>query len=68
MKKIMILVGAVIVIAVALFAVWSIDALVLWGIGNLILHLFNIEYTWTFWHGFGSAIVIELIRWIFKRN
>ena len=68
MRKIMILIGTVIVILIALFAAYSIDALVIWGLGNLILHLFSIEYTWTFWHGFGSAITINLIRWFFKGN
>ena len=66
MKKIMILIGAVIIIGIALFAVYTIDALLLWGIGNLILHLFSIEYTWTFWHGFGTAIIIGLFKCIFK--
>lgn len=38
-------------------------SLIFWGLGNLIIMVFNINYKWTFIHGF----VIELI-WIMLKQ
>ena len=37
-------------------------SLIFWGIGNLIILIFKVNYVWTIWHGF----IVELIYIILK--
>ena len=34
-----------------------ITTLVVWGAGNLIIYVFDINYTWTIWHGFTGWVI-----------
>ncbi len=43
-----------------------IQSMFFWGLGLLILKVFEISYTWTFWHGFVTAIVVDVLAGIFK--
>ena len=39
-----------------------INGLIWWGIGNLVIYVFNIDYVWTFLHGLCiSLITVSLI-------
>lgn len=42
-------------------------SLILWGLGNLIILVFKINYTWTFWHGFASELIYMFLRGIFNK-
>ena len=44
----------------------SLEALLFWGIGNLILWLLNMDFNWTFIHGLVMAIILCVIRIEFK--
>lgn len=45
-----------------------ISTLVFWGLGNLIVIVFGISFAWTIWHGLVCALVVAVIRAIFKKN
>ena len=40
------------------------NALFLWGLGNLIIYVFRISYDWTFWHGVVATIVLMMLGWV----
>jgi hypothetical protein len=64
MKYLLIGLGTILIIAVLL----SLSALMFWGLGNLIIFIFGIKYTWTFWHGLVCALVFILLKEIFGRK
>ena len=39
-----------------------IGSLIFWGLGNLIIYVFNISYNWTFLHGLVCQLLYMLIR------
>ena len=43
-----------------------IGALIFWGLGNLFIYAFNIDYEWTFLHGFVSELIWMLLIQLFK--
>ena len=49
--------GAVVVILLG--------SLVLWGVGNLIIFVFHINYTWTFLHGLVAEFIYLIAKEIF---
>ena len=51
----------IIIILVFLFGI-LIGSLIFWGLGNLVILVFKINYTWTFLHG----LIVELIYLILK--
>lgn len=50
--------GAIIMVIIMII----VGSLIFWGIGNLIIYVFKINYVWTIWHGF----IVELIYIILK--
>ena len=44
----------------------AISSLIFWGLGCLVVSVFGIAYTWTFWHGVVCALVYALIKDMFK--
>ena len=51
-----------------LVLIFGISTLVFWGLGNLIIYVFSINYTWTILHGFVCALVYSVIQGIFKSS
>lgn len=45
----------------------AIGTLIFWGIGNLFIWIFNINYIWTIWHGLAVEIIYIILKGIFKR-
>lgn len=45
----------------------SIETVILWGVGNLVIWVFNINYTWTIWHGLICALFYRLLKGIFNK-
>lgn len=43
----------------------SLSALIFWGLGNLVILVFSIDFVWTFWHGLVCALVFILLKEIF---
>ena len=50
-----------------LFAILC-GSLIFWGIGNLFIFAFKINYTWTFLHGFIVEILYILLKEIFNKK
>lgn len=61
MKYLLIGLGAILIIAILL----SLSALIFWGLGNLVILVFSIDFVWTFWHGLVCALVFILLKEIF---
>ena len=43
-------------------------SLICWGLGNVIIFIFKINYTWTFLHGFGLELIYLFLRGLFKQK
>lgn len=52
------------VIAILLLKV-ILMSLLIWGIGNFIIWIFDINYTWTIVHGLGTVGIVYSLRFIF---
>ena len=64
MKYILIALGTIFIIASA----FILSSIIFWGLGNLIIWVFKIDYTWTIWHGLACALVFALLKDIFNRK
>lgn len=42
--------------------------LIFWGLGNLIIHIFEINYVWTIWYALVCDIIYMLAKDIFGRK
>lgn len=58
MTTTLILIGSLLIYATILL----LSGLIFWGIGNLIVYVFNISYTWTYLHGLAIALVYATIK------
>lgn len=61
MKCLMIGIGTILIMAM----LFSLSALIFWGLGSLIIWVFKINFVWTFWHGLVCALVFVLLKEIF---
>lgn len=52
------------VLSVSVIAI-VLSSLIFWSLGNLIIWLFKINYTWTILHGLACALVYALLEDIF---
>ena len=43
-------------------------SLIFWGLGNLIINVFAINYIWAFKHGFVAELIFLVLRSIFRNN
>lgn len=59
MEKIIIILGF-------LFGI-LISSLIFWGLGNLVILVFKINYTWTFLHGLVAELIYLIIKGIFNK-
>lgn len=66
-KSVLTAIGIIIGIIIIAILV-GIESLINWGLGVLIVNVFNINYTWTFMHGLCATIIIEILSSIFKRK
>lgn len=46
----------------------GINTLTFWGVGNLVIYAFNIDYTWTILHGFVFALVWNIVKGLFSND
>jgi len=68
MKKSELTVIGIIVVIIILAILVGIESLINWGLGVLIINVFDINYTWTFMHGLCSTIIIGMLNYIIKKN
>lgn len=43
------------------------SSLFFWGLGNLIIWVFKINYTWTIWHGVVVTVIVMVLKSIFGK-
>ena len=53
---------------VAVIIVIVLGALIFWGLGNLAIWVFKIDYVWTIWHGLVAEFVFILLKDIFSKK
>lgn len=58
----------VVLVALCYLAIYAFSGLIFWGLGNFIIWVFGISYTWTYLHGVAAAIIIHILKSIFKRT
>ena len=56
--------GLIIGIIIALIVIIA-GTLIFWGLGNLVIWVFKINYVWTIWHGLICEIGYMLLKEIF---
>lgn len=56
-----------IILIISLFISIILGTLIFWGLGNLIIFVFKINYEWTFLHGLVVQLVFMILRNIFKK-
>ena len=61
----MIILTAILLIIIGIAINIIINALIFWGVGSLIIFLFNINYAWTFLHGLVIALIYVFLKDIF---
>ena len=61
MKGILVVLLAILIVAIA----FILNGLVFWGIGSLVCVVFEINYNWTFLHGFVTGLVLFILSGIF---
>lgn len=66
MKKSLILVITILTILSVVAICFAISGLILWGIGCLVIEVFNISYEWTFLHGLCTALILWILASWFK--
>lgn len=59
---------AAILILLCVILVYGISGLVMWAVGSFIIHVFDINYEWTFLHGLATSFILSILRSIFKSN
>lgn len=47
--------------------IFFVSSLIFWGLGVLIINVFEINYTWSFLHGICTTIIVSILSSIFKR-
>ena len=52
---------------IGLLCVYFLGSLIFWGLGNLIIYVFGINYTWTFLHGLVTFLIYQVIQGIFQK-
>ncbi len=58
-----------ILLAILLFlGMIGIFTLIFWGLGNLVIWAFKIDFTWEIWHGLVVAIIYMILRGIFSKD
>jgi len=55
-----------VMVCIILICITLISTLIMWGVGNLIIWVFHINYNWTFWHGLASCFIYWILRGIFN--
>ena len=58
-----IIIGLVFVIIVIVLS-----TLIFWGLGNLVIWVFKINYVWTIWHGLVAEFAFMILKEIFSRK
>ena len=59
--------GKIIALIIAWISAMVLGTLIFWGLGNLIIFVFKINYEWTFLHGLVAQLVFMILRNIFKK-
>lgn len=65
MKYVFGAIGIIILSILVVLLAISLSSLIFWGLGNLIIWVFKINYTWTILHGLVCAVVFALLKEIF---
>ena len=58
-----------ILLAILLFlGMIGIFTLIFWGLGNLVIWAFKIDFTWEIWHGLIVTFIYMILRGIFSKD
>lgn len=48
--------------------VMVVGSLIFWGVGNLVILVFRIDYLWTFLHGFVAMLIYLILHGLFHNE
>lgn len=55
-------------IILAYIICYAITGLVFWGLGSFIIWVFKIPFSWTYLHGIATAIIVGVLKSIFRKQ
>lgn len=55
-------------IILAYIICYALAGLIFWGLGSFVIWVFNIPFSWTYLHGVATAIIIGILKSIFKKQ
>lgn len=58
----------ILIILLGILVMYAISSIIFWGLGNLIVWVFHLNYTWTILHGLVGALIYSLIKGIFENK
>lgn len=58
----------ILVMICAIILCFLATSFVFYGVGNLIIYVFKLNYVWTFPHGICLAIIITILKSIFRKG
>ena len=58
----------ILIILLGILVMYAISSIIFWGLGNLIVWVFHLNYTWTIWHGLVCELIFILIKEVFGRK
>lgn len=72
MKKLfeLLFAGGIVTLGVILAYIicYALAGLIFWGLGSFVIWVFNIPFSWTYLHGVATAIIIGILKSIFKKQ
>lgn len=61
-------IAVAIIVLIIVAIVYAISGLCMWGIGNFVIYVFEIDYEWTYLHGLATSIVLAVVGSAFKSS
>lgn len=61
--------GVATLMAILIYIIcYAFSGLIFWGIGSFIVWVFNISFHWTYLHGVATALIIGVLKSIFRKQ
>lgn len=61
--------GVATLMAILIYIIcYAFSGLIFWGLGSFIIWVFKIPFSWTYLHGIATAIIVGVLKSIFRKQ